>query len=188
MGAWGKYDDESDVVQDVWISIIKTLLPKTFEKLYESVNDIEALNRVRDSYIKNDIDTLKTKITKWVVRYKKTIKNMNDGTEQEIAHGVIIGLSLKLIRFINNLPMSDPLGVGIFDNLIPGGMPKGYPEELKKLALESINELLKTIDKNHMGWVDIKKRKTALYHELFLFSKGKNGIQGKIAKPIAKNN
>lgn len=186
MGAWGTYDDECDPVQDVWFSIIKSLLPKTFDKLYESVNDVDALNRVRDSYIKNDMTALMTKVTKWVVRYKKTIKSMKDETEQEIAHGIIIGISLKLIRFIGALPMSDPLGSGIFSNLIPAGLPKGYPDELKKIALESIQELIKTIDKNNMGWGDVKKRKSALHHELFLFSKGKNGIQGKVAKPITK--
>lgn len=186
MGAWGIYDDECDPVQDIWISIIKTLLPKTFDKLYESVNDVDALNRVRDSYIKNDITALMTKVTKWIVRYKKTIKTMKDDTEQEIAHGLIVGLSLKLIRFIEMLPMSDPLGAGIFNSLIPAKLPKGYPDELRKIAIESIQELIGTIDKNYMGWSDIKKRKSALHHELFLFSKGKNGIQGKIAKSIAK--
>lgn len=186
MGAWGTYDDECDPVQDIWISIIKTLLPKSFDKLYESVNDIEALNRVRDSYIKNDLVALMTKVTKWIIRYKKTIKGMKDETEQEIAHGIIIGLSLKLIRFIETLPMSDPLGAGIFSNLIPSKLSKGYPDELRKITLESINELIGTVDKNRMGWGDLKKRKSALHHELFLFSKGKNGIQGKVAKPIAK--
>jgi hypothetical protein len=186
MGAWGNYDDECDIVQDVWISIIKTLLPKTFEKLYESVTDVEALNRVRDSYVKNDIELLNTKVTKWIVRYKKTIKSMKDEIEQEIAHGVIVGICLKLIRFTNNLPMSDPLGAGIFNNLIPSGLSKGYPEELRKLAIESIQELIKIIDKNNMNWRDLKKRKSSLHHELFLFTKGKNGIQGKVAKPLAK--
>lgn len=186
MGSWGIYDDECDPVQDVWISIIKTLLPKTFNKLYESVNDIDALNKVRDSYIKNDVTLLMTKVTKWITRYKKTIKTMKDETEQEIAHGIIVGISLKLIRFIEMLPMSDPLGSGIFNNLIPSGLPKGYPDELKKIALESTQELIKSIDQNNMGWEDIKKRKSALHHELFLFSKGKNGIQGKVAKPISK--
>lgn len=186
MGAWGNYDDECDVVQDVWIGIIKTLLPKTFDKLYESVNDVEALNRVRDSYIKNDIESLTTKVTKWVTRQKKTIKTMKDEMEQEIAHGIIVGVSLKLIRFIGGLPMSDPLGAGIFSNLIPANLPKGYPDELRKIVLESIQELIKTSDNNYMGWNDIKKRKSALHHELFLFSKGKNGIQGKVAKPLTK--
>jgi hypothetical protein len=186
MGTWGNYDDESDQVQDAWIGIIKTLLPKTFNKLYESVNDVEALNRVRDSYIKNDVTALYTKITKWIVRYKKSIKDMKDETEQEIAHSIIVGLLLKLIRFINELPMSDPLGAGIFNNLIPASLPKGYPDELRKIALESVQELIKTIDKNYLGWKDVKKRKSALHHELFLFSKGKNGIQGKVAKQIAK--
>lgn len=187
MGAWGTYDDECDIVQDVWVSIIKTLIPKSLDKLYETVNDVEALNRVRDSYIRNDIFVLYTKVTKWVIRYKKTIKEMKDETEQEIAHGVIVGISLKLIRFIDMLPMSDPLGSGIFSNLIPAKLSKDYPEELRKIATESIQELLKTIDKNYIGWPDLKKRKSSLNHELFLFSKGKNGIQGKIAKPTKNN-
>ena len=186
MGAWGVYYDESDPVQDAWFSIIKTLLPKSFDKLCEVVDDYDALNRVRNSYIKKDIPVLYTKITKWVVKHKKTIKSTTNETEQEIAHGIIVGLCLKTIRFLNDLPMSDPLGSGIFNNLIPEKLPKGYPDELRKIAFDSIQEMIKTVDANVMKWSDVKKRKTALHHELFLFSKGKQGIIGKSAKPIAK--
>lgn len=186
MGAWGNYDDECDQVQDTWFEIVRTLLPKSFEKLYQTVTDVEALNRVRDSYIKNDIQLLYTKIIKWVVKYKKTLKTVVNETEKEIAHSIIVGICLKTIRFLSDLPMSDPLGQGIFDSLIPEKLAKGYPEDLRKLAVDSIQELIKTADKNYMGWGDVKKRKSALHHELFLFSKGKNGIQGKIAKPMIK--
>lgn len=89
---------------------------------------------------------------------------------------------MKIVRVIQNLKQSDPLGQGIFSNLIPKNFPKDYPQVLRLEALKSLRILIKILDGNILQSTYTDKRKIALQHELFFFTKGKEGIKGKHSK------
>jgi hypothetical protein len=184
MGAWGLYDDENDNVADIWIQIEENTLPECFNEIIENIQDeYEAINTLRRAYAKNNSKKLYNVIDKWLFKFKRDINDEEDNPYMNIS-----GIALKAARVLQELPSSDPLGTGIFDSLIPQNLPRGYPEWLRKEALNAVKIQLDELDENKQGWTDINKREKALEHELFYFSKGKEGKQGKYSKSNKSNN
>ena len=186
MGAWGTYDDENDYVADVWVDIERKVMPKSFEEVSKSITkDHSLLNTLRREYAINNPKKLYIQIEKWIAEHKKYMKKYKENEREfDTLYGNIVGVCLKAIRTLQKLPASDPLGSGIFSSLIPETLPRGYPESLRTEALKSLKILIDRVDKNLQGWKHIESRKMTLQHELFLFSKGKQGIKGKHPKPI----
>lgn len=184
MGTWGEYDDENDHVADEWIAIESKIMPKSFDEIKGSVKDVHfALNTIRRAYAINNPTKVYAQLQKWLGDYKKYMKKYKEGDfDYYVCHGTIIGVLLKAIRTLEELPASDPLGSGIFNSGIPKELPNKFPEILRKEAVNSIEILLDDIDIVTEGWKNPKARKDALNHELFLFTKGKKGIKGKFAK------
>lgn len=175
MGGWGFYDDENDTVADIWISLELGILPKSFFELKKKIPDQwETMNDIRCGYARNNPKLIYAAIKKWLIGFKRTM--IKAGYSDPSAH--ISGIALRAARVFQNLPVSDPLGAGIFDSKIPKELPKGYPEWLRLEALAAVKRLIAEADENKLGWKDLKKRKIALQHELFYFSRGKLGKEG----------
>ena len=173
MGVWGEYDDENDNVADMWIGIEESTLPKSFNETKEGLgDDYSMINTIRATYAKNNPNKIYNGIKLWLPKYKKQMKDYED---DENPYMNISGIALKAARFLQDLPSSDPLSSGIFNSMIPNELPRGYPEWLRKEALNAINN---QIARNQTDWRDDKKRKAALQHELFYFSKGNQGREG----------
>jgi len=146
MGQWGYYDDEGDTVADIWCG---------FKELKEAPKNPEKIY----SAIKNWFD--KHKCNNKIDNYY----NMS-----------VAGVALTTVRFINYLPITDPLGAGIFDNPSPSALPNGFPEWLRVEALKGVKYLLN--DFKSLGeWDNQKERIKSLQHELFLFSNGEEGVK-----------
>ena len=185
MGCWGVYDDENDNVADIWIDIENKVMPKCFHDMENEIkhnlkgnsgNDSSdkymALNIIRRTYGVQHPDKIYDAVTKWLNSNKKTLKDMNtEDNSFDTYHSDRVGVCLKTIRFIEELPASDPLGSGIFSSPMPKHLPKKYPELLRIEALKSLNILIENIDNNLQGWKNLKERKKALQEELLLFNK-----------------
>jgi len=174
MGQWGFYDDEGDYVADVWISIEESILPEAPEFGYGSSRTMFDITR---SNAINNPEKLYQAIGKWIEKHK------NNKDKNEFDSMFIAGIALKVIRVLEKLPQSDPLGSGIFDSGIPEKLPNGYPEWLREEALHAV-EISLNNTKLLSQWGNPKERKNALQHELFLFS---NGIKGVNRNSFQKN-
>lgn len=181
-GSWGVYDDEGDIVADEWITIEESIIPKCLSDISDKIgSDYAAFNALRKSYVVNNPKRTYEVVKKYMTKYEKDLKKDN-GENYEHHLMLISGVSVRAARVMNELIYSDPLGSGIFNSLIPQALPTGYPNWLKKAGLDATKKLLKIADENRLGWMNIRNRKLALNHQLFLFSNGKEGIEGKHSK------
>lgn len=175
MGCWGKYDDEYDEIIDEWWELMKKVLPESM-KSYELIRE----------YTINNTKKIYNQILKTISELKKRIVKESYIEDIEKTHSIIVGICVKIVRLIQNLPQSDPLGEGIFDNKIPKELPKEYPEKIRLEALKSLRILIKIYDGNVSRSTETINRKKALQHELYFFTKGKEGIEGKHPKQSSK--
>lgn len=182
MGTWGVYDDENDYVADLWIQILDSILPKAFKEVESYLEeDYDTVWKLRNAYAKNNMSKLYDSLVKWIAKFKKNdMKNFEEG---ENPYQYIVGIVLKAIRYVEELPASDPLSTGIFNSLIPTKLPSGFPETLRKEVLKAVKS---EIGLNQLGWKNQKERDNALQYELFLFSKGKEGMEGKHPRSMRK--
>lgn len=167
MGAWGTNSDQNDNVADEWIDIEISTLPQTMKIKLNKMKDIAVANRLRRKYVSNNQQKLYKSLKKEINAQKK-MREQADPEDKWIYERSIAGLALKAVRVLQDLPQSDPLGAGIFPVPFPKKLPKGFPEWLRKDALESILSLYETY--THEGWRDPEKRKKSLEKELKLFS------------------
>ena len=179
MGVWGVYDDENDYVADVWGNIIDAILPKKIKEVDKYLEgDWDTKWKIRNAYALENQDKLFSQIERWIMKFKR--ENMKRYGEDENPYMNIVGVCLRGIRYVGELPVSDPLSSGIFNSGIPSKLPRGFPESLRKEALSAVR---KEIEIDQQGWKGQKSRDNALQHELFLFSKGKEGMEGVHLKP-----
>lgn len=179
MGAFGYYDDENDNVLDIWENVTRLTLPKYFIDLTKNVDEHEALDKVIDSYLYKNINKLQKNIEIWIekemkklIDYENIKSNIKKLINQESIKQNIVGICIKLAKFINNNSNSNLKNS--YETL-----PKKYPSLLRKQALRVLNLLTNTVEENIFGWNSIKLRKLVLQHELYLFSNGKYGIKCK---------
>jgi len=165
MGQWGVYDDENDTIADTWIAVEKAILPKSIQ---ESSDDIFEQNNKRREYAIDNHTKVYNQVKKEIKYFKQ---NVDEWTYMHIA-----GIILKTCRTLLKLKASDPLGSGIFDSGIPKTFPKGFPDELRNMALDSVKKQIAVFDGETAEWKNNKERLHALNNELIYFSKGKEKI------------
>lgn len=90
----------------------------------------------------------------------------------------INGLILRLIKFKQNVRISDPLGAGIFSSGINETITE-IPKDLIKIGLSMTENLLTMLNDKSIWGKNIKKRTAALNHILYVYSGGKRGINSK---------
>lgn len=160
MGWWGVYDDENDYVCDEWEFFISKLIKQnnTCRKLIT--------NNLND-FIKNNTE----KFNQFLLDY------LNDiiAEQKKYAHYTIPGICLMVIKHMDNIQVQHQPLYGIPPSSeLPYVFPVNLSEEIRILGVKCIYDSFNEIENE--GWIDPIKRKKALNHELYLFSKGQEGI------------
>ena len=176
-GSWGTFDDENDSVHDHWIDIENEAIPKCLKDIKKHVEPVmDEYYSVIRSYIRNNPKETYSVLLKKIKEINKY--KVNDDRDNDIKNRMISGLVLYATKFMQNIYPS----YVFTDNTIPKDFPKGFPDNLRRMALKATKEQIKNVDLNLGGWFNLNKRKKSLQAQLFFFSKGKEGVQGKHPK------
>ena len=110
-------------------------------------------------------------------------RNVNQNLRDSYFYSEIVGVALKSVKVIEGTQGYDssaehPLTDDKYDKIIPKKLPRGFPETIRRYVIKSIKELINDINNNTQGWNNLSRRLNALRAELYLFTRGKEGIKG----------
>ena len=164
------------------------ILPKCYNEIVKNIKDYSETSQFRRLYAKSNPRQVYDSMIRLITDYKKNNHYKKNGSLIDKKNNIdwtdylytdIAGICLKGVKCLSNYSEYDNVANS---DLIPDSLPRGYPEVLRKEALYAIKVLINNLEKNAQGWTNLVKRKESLQHELFLFSKGKHGIEGKHPK------
>lgn len=157
MGAWGYHSDENDYVSDIWIRIVRSIMPESYSKLTKQIgNKSDYIHVVKFEYAKNNPKKIYTAINKWLQ------------DENNIPCKIIIGVILRSVYNALNVEYPDPLAPGRLVTVkFPKALPDNFPQGLRNAAIKNIKLSYEEIEGEK--WEDPKARKRALNAELKLF-------------------
>ena len=179
---YGYFDDQNDAILDIWILIEESILPKSYDDLIKNIKDYSKLNSFRRLYSKSNPDLLYKSIEKWMSTHNK---NTPLDARDDYFYSEIVGVSLKAVKVIEETKGYDPteehpVTDKKYNKIIPNQLSRGFPETIRNEVVKAIKELVKNIKNNTQGYKKkiLSDRLNALQNELYLFTRGREGIKG----------
>jgi hypothetical protein len=180
----GYYDDQNDSVNDFWIIVEESVLPKCYDQIVKNIKDYSETNQFRKLYARSNPKKVYESLIRLIKKFKRNNCYMNENGSYVDKYGFdytdyyltdISGICLRAVKVIDDFP-DDSKNQNL--SLIPRTLPRGFPGILRKEALDAVRQLLDNLKNNAQGWDQLEKRRKVLQHELFLFSKGHQGVEG----------
>lgn len=161
MGYWGYYDNENDIVADMWLLLRDKCL--TSSKLKSERNDdTNHTYNENNIYIYENISKLYKNLQIFIKKYLPKPKD-NDVT-RDSKNMIIVGLCMKVFSFYNKQNTKSKMFKKLYN------IPDNFPSSIKRTAIKALKENLNNVDDNLLNWSDIKQRKKALKKQLELFA------------------
>ena len=163
MGAWGVYDDEDDTTCDLWYDFL------------EIINDHEEasqedMEKVACDQQKNDPDKF--------YQHLKTFLKKSSRKYHFYGSKVVTGVCLHLVKtLMKEERQTQPLYGIPGSSSLSQSLPDNFPDDIREMVVVAIESSFEAIKDE--GWKDEIDRKKALNQELYLFSNGTKGNNGK---------
>ena len=171
MSSWGYYDDENDDSIIKFCDIVDTEICNNLNPPSKMSYDV-LIKKIRLCILED-----KSKTEQIFIKHINSI--MNDTTNKD-RHKTIIGVALTLAKIMANVEIQ----IQPYQQTPPKSnmdfiLEDNFPEKIAEITIDCIQKLIK-------GWKTVQsseersKRLIALNQELYLFSKCKLGIKGRV--------